>query len=97
MKLLASTKSKITKGDNYENVPYLQIIWSSIYLEYYSLFGVVLVHCNIVKNNYQRDSKAFYTYIAKKSFDQLLDISHKNFISIKKNYFKVFIHSNVVY
>ena len=97
MKLLESTKSKIPKGDNYENVPYLQIIWSNIYLEYYSLFGVVLVNCNIVNKNYQGDSKAFYTYIAKESFGQLLDISHKNFISIKKIYFKVFIHSNVVY
>ena len=35
MKLRESTKSKIPKGDNYENVPYLQIIWSSTYLEWY--------------------------------------------------------------
>ena len=35
MKLRESTKSKIPKGDNYENMPYLQIIWSSTYLEWY--------------------------------------------------------------
>ena len=41
MKLLGSTKSKITKDTNDENVPYLEIT------------GVVLIHCNIVNNNYQ--------------------------------------------
>ena len=41
MKLLGSTKSKITKDENNENVPYLEIT------------EVVLVHCNIVNNNYQ--------------------------------------------
>ena len=41
MKLLGSTKSKIIKDENDENVPYLEIT------------EVVLVHCNIVNNNYQ--------------------------------------------
>ena len=41
MKLLGSTKSKITRDKNSENVPYLEIT------------EVVLVHCNIVHNNYQ--------------------------------------------
>ena len=36
MKLLGSTKSKITKDKNGENVPYLEII------------EVVLIHCNVV-------------------------------------------------
>ena len=39
MKLLGSTKSKITKDKNGENVPYLEIT------------EVVLVHCNIVNND----------------------------------------------
>ena len=43
MKLLGSTKSKITKGENGENVPHLEIT------------EVVLVHCNIVNNDYQYD------------------------------------------
>ena len=41
---------------------------------------VVLVHSNIVNKNYQQDSRAFYTFIPNKTFDQLLDISAKNFI-----------------
>ena len=40
IKLLRSTKSKITKDENSENVPYLEIT------------DVVLAHCNIVTNNY---------------------------------------------
>ena len=41
MKLLGSTKSKITNDENDDYVPYLEIT------------EVVLVHCNIVNNNYQ--------------------------------------------
>ena len=43
MKLLGSTKNKITKDKNRENVPHLEIT------------KVVLVHFNIVNNDYQRD------------------------------------------
>ena len=45
IKLLGSTKSKITKNKNDENVPHLEIT------------EVVLVHCNIVNNDYQQDSR----------------------------------------
>ena len=45
MKLLGSTKNKITKDKNGENVAHLQIT------------EVVLVHCNIVNNDYQQDSR----------------------------------------
>ena len=45
MALLRSTKSKITKNENGENVPYLEIT------------EVVLVHCNTVNNNYQQNSR----------------------------------------
>ena len=44
---------------------------------------VVLVHCNIVNNNYQQDSKVLYTFVLNKSFGQLLYISLKNFIFSK--------------
>ena len=54
MKLLGSTKSKITKDKNGENVPYLEIT------------EVVLVHCNIIKNNYQQNSRVLYTFVPKK-------------------------------
>ena len=45
MKLLGSTKSKITKDENGENLPHLEIT------------EVVLTHCNIVNNNYQQESR----------------------------------------
>ena len=43
MKLLESTKSKIAKDKNGENVPHLEIT------------EVLLVHCNTVSNDYQKD------------------------------------------
>ena len=71
MKLLGSTKSEITKYENGENFPNLEMT------------EVVLVQCNIVINNYHRNSRVFYTFIPSKSLGQLLDISPKNFIFLK--------------
>ena len=67
MKLLGSTKSKITKDKNGENLLTLEIT------------EVVLVQCNIVNINYQQDSRVLYTFIPiNKSFGQLLDVLLKN-------------------
>ena len=44
---------------------------------------VVLIHCNIVNNNYQQNSRVLYTIVPNKSFGQLLDISPKIFIFFK--------------
>ena len=41
---------------------------------------VVLIHCNVVNNNYQRNSRILYIFVPNKSFDQLLDISFKNVV-----------------
>ena len=41
---------------------------------------VVLIHCNIVNNNFQQDTRVLYTFVPNKSFGQLLDISPKKFI-----------------
>ena len=71
MKLLGSTKSKITKNENGENVPNLKIT------------EIVLIHCNIVNNNYQQNSRVLYTFVPNKSFAQFLDISPKRFIFLK--------------
>ena len=71
MKLLGSTKRKITKDQNGENVPHLEIT------------EVVLIHCNIVNNSYQQNSRVLYTFVPYKSFGQLLDISPKNFMFLK--------------
>ena len=71
MKLLGNTKSKITKDKNGENVLYLEIT------------EVVLVHCNVVNDNYQQKSRVLYTFVPNKSFGQLLNISPENFIFLK--------------
>ena len=44
---------------------------------------VVIVHCNIVNNDYQYDSKVLYISVQNKLFSQLLDISPKNIIFLK--------------
>ena len=44
---------------------------------------VVLVHCNIVNNDDQQDSRVLCTFVPNKSFAQLLDISPKSFIFLK--------------
>ena len=51
MKLLGSTENKITKDKNGENVPHLEIT------------EVVLVHCNIIDNDYQQDSRVLYRLV----------------------------------
>ena len=58
MKLLGSAKSKITKDKNGENVPHLEIT------------EAVLIHCNIVYNDYQQGSRVLYTFVPNKSFGQ---------------------------
>ena len=59
MESLGSIKSKITKDKNGENMPHLEIS------------EVILIHCNIVKNNYKQNSKVIYTFVPNKSFRQL--------------------------
>ena len=71
MKLRGSTKNKITKDKIGENVPHLEIT------------EVVLVHCNMVNNDYQQDSRVLYTSVPNKSFGSLLDISPSIHIFLK--------------
>ena len=71
LKLFGSTKIKITKDKNGENVPHLEIN------------ELVLVHCNFVNNDYQQDSRVLYTFVPNKSFGQFLDISPKILIFLK--------------
>ena len=44
---------------------------------------LVLINCNIVNNNSQRNSKVLYTYVPNILLGQLLDISSKNFMILK--------------
>ena len=71
MKLLGSTESKITKDKNGENVSHLVI------------FELVLVHCSLVNNDYQQDSRILYTFVPNKTFGSLLEISPTNHVFLK--------------
>ena len=71
MKLLGSTENKITNDKNDDNVPHLEIE------------KVVLVHCNIVNNDYQQDSRVLYTFNPNKQFGSLLENSPTNHIFLK--------------
>ena len=71
MKLLESTKSKITKDENGENVPHLETT------------EVILVHCNVINNDYQQYLRVLFTFVSNKLFGQFLDISSINFIFLK--------------
>ena len=71
MKLLGSTKNKITKDKNGKNVPHLKIT------------EVILVHCNIVNNDCQQDLRVLYTFVPNKPFGSLLEISPRNHIFLK--------------
>ena len=71
MKLPGSTNSKIAKNENGENVLRLEIT------------EVVLIHCNVVDNSYQQNSRVLYTFVPNKSFGELLNISPQNFIFLK--------------
>ena len=44
---------------------------------------VVLVHCNIVNNDYQQDLRVLYTFVQNKPFGSLLEISPSNHIFLK--------------
>ena len=66
MKLLGSTENKIAKDKNVENLPHLEIT------------EVVLVHCNIVNNDYQQDLRVLYMFVPNKPFGSLLEISLTN-------------------
>ena len=71
MKLLGSTESKITKNKNSENVHHLEFV------------KLVLVHCNLVNNDYQQDSRMLYAFVPKNPFGSLLEISPTNHTFLK--------------
>ena len=71
MKLFRNSKSKITKNEYGEKVPRLEIN------------EVVLIHCNVVNNSYQQNSRVLYTFFPNKSFGQLLNISPESFTFLK--------------
>ena len=71
MKLPGSTKTKITKDKNGENLSQFEIV------------ELVLIHCNLVNNDYQQNSRMLYTFVTNKPFGSLLEISPTNHIFLK--------------
>ena len=80
MKLLGSTKRKITKDKNGEKVPYLEIT------------EVVLIHFNIVNNSYQENSRVVQTFVPNNSFNELLDISPAKIYIFENFWFRIFLY-----
>ena len=52
-------------------------------MPHFEIAEKLLVHCNIVNNYYQQDSRVLYTFVPNKSFGSLLEISPKNEIFLK--------------
>ena len=63
MKLLGSTKTDLDKDKDGEKVLKLESV------------EVVLVHCNLVKNDYQHTSNVLFAFVPNKQFGQLINIS----------------------
>ena len=70
MKLLGSPKKVVDKNKNSENVPKLESV------------EVLLVHCSLVKNDYQHASKVLFSFVSDKEFRKLLNISPHVFIMV---------------
>ena len=71
MKLLGSTEDTIDADKNSENVPKLENV------------EVVLVHCNLVNNGYQQNSRVLFTFVTTKQYDQLITISSHSLVFLK--------------
>ena len=63
MKLSGSSKKDVDKNKDGEDVPELESV------------EVVLVHCNLVNNSYQKASKVLFTFVPNKQYGRLIIIS----------------------
>ena len=64
MQLLGSSKKDVDQNKDGENVLKVESV------------EAVLVHCNLVNNNYQQASKALFTFAPNKQFGQLIIVLH---------------------
>ena len=71
MQLLGSSKRAIDKDKDGEIVPRLET------------FEVILVHCNLIYNNYQQASKVLFTFAPNKQIDQLITITPQSLTMLK--------------
>ena len=63
MRLLVRTKKDVDRDKDGEDMPKLESV------------EVVLVHCNLVKNDYQHTSKVLFSFVPNKQCGQLINIS----------------------
>ena len=68
MRLLGSTKNDVDADKNGKIVPKLESV------------ELVLVHCNLVKNDYQQASKVLFSFVPDKQFGQLINIKQNALI-----------------
>ena len=73
MKLLGSAKKDVDKDKDGEDVPKLESV------------EVLLVHCNLVNNTYQKASKVLFTFVPSEQFGQLITISPHLSTMLKTN------------
>ena len=71
MRLLGSSSDTVDDVKNSELVPKLDSV------------DLVLVHCNVVNNNYQQASKVLFTFVPNKKYGQLIIVSPETFIMLK--------------
>ena len=71
MRLLGSTSNIIDSDKNSELVPKLENV------------DLVLVHCNLVDNDYQQDSKVLYPFVPNKRYSELMAIPPNSLIMLK--------------
>ena len=71
MKLLGGTTNTVNKDKNGELVPKLESV------------DLVLVHCNLVNNTYQKASKVLFTFVPDKVYGQLITTSPHSLIMLK--------------
>ena len=72
MRLLRSTKNDVDSDKNSEHMPKLESV------------EVVLVHCNLVKNDYQHTSKVLFSFVPNKQSGQLINISPHSLTMMNK-------------
>ena len=71
MHLLRCSKTDIDQNKNGEFVTRLETV------------EVVLVHCNLVNNNYEQASKMLFTFVPNKKFGQLITITPHSLAMLK--------------
>ena len=71
MTLSGSTANIVDKDKNGELAPTLESV------------DLVLVHCNLVNNTYQKASKVLFTFVPDKSYGQLITTSPHSLLMLK--------------